>query len=184
MGSCDSDDQKVNKLELCCEVSNNPKVLITPEVGDTEDLKLQGGADDKSNITTDKFKQSWDQHQTANDEVQIKQEVDSDSDTEMDSAYRIIGTFNVCEVKTFKREDEMISPDTETSLRIGPKNDINQAEVEVDNKANLDYALTNKLNVCAKDNITFIKENVHYNSLNSKDGVNKNNVHQSQSKGK
>ena len=180
MGICDSDDKKVIKLDICY----NPKISNKPEASEStihnkEGFKMHNG------FIADNIKQSWDQHETAIDDVQIKTEVDSNSDIEVDLAYRIIDTFNVCEVKTFKREDEMVSPETETSLKIGPQYDHNEAQVkaEVDNKANLDYALTYDLNICAKDKLAFIKENVDYENMNAVYDVNKRPVNLLEGKG-
>ena len=180
MGICDSDDKTVIKLDICY----NPKISRKPEASEStihnkEGFKMQNG------FVADNIKQLWDQHETAIDDVQIKPEVDSDSDIEVDLAYRIIDTFDVCEVKTFKQEDEIISPDTETSLKIGSQNDHNEAQVkaEVENKANVDYALTYDLNICSKVKLAFIKENVDYERMNTKYDVNKRPVNLLQDKG-
>ena len=153
MSICDSDDKKVIdiKPEVCCEICNNSNIQVKPEVGDTtsnaeEDLRLQNCSDDKTNIV-----QSGDQPQNVTGEVQIKQ-VDSDSDIEVDLAYRIIDTFNVCDVKTFKQENETISSDTKTSSEIGLQNDHNQTDLKVEADSNtaivenLDYKISNDLN--------------------------------------
>ena len=180
MGICDSDDKTVIKLDICY----NPKISSKPEASEST-IHNKEGFNMQNGFVADNIKQSWDQHETAIDDVQIKPEDDSDSDIEVDLAYRIIDTFNVCEVKTFKQEDEIISPDTETSLKIGSQNDHNEAQVkaEVENKANVDYALTYDLNICSKDKLAFIKENVDYESMNSKYDVNKRPVNLLQDKG-
>ena len=107
MGIGDSQENRVNdiKQELCCELDNNPGISINSEAGNsmcnnTEDLRLKDDSGDNVNIN-----QSLDQHQNPIDVVQIKHELNDDSDIEVDCAYRIIDTLNVCEIKTFKQEN-------------------------------------------------------------------------------
>ena len=106
MGVGDSEENRVNdiKQELCCEIYNTPGISIKSEAGNstcnnTEDLCLKDDYDDNINID-----QSGDQPQNSIDVVQIKHELNGDSDIEVDCAYRIIDTLNVCEIKTFKQE--------------------------------------------------------------------------------
>ena len=174
MGIGNSEDTKVNgiKHDLCCEIGNHHKISIKSEARDSpsnnaEDLRLKDDSDDNLSIN-----QSGDQPQNVNDDVQIKHEVNGDSDIEVDLAYRIIDTFNVCEVKTFNQEDEQISPDT-TLFKIGLQNNQKQTQlkVEVDNKAYMD----NNIDTFSfdKSKIACIKENVDYENQNSEDDVNK-----------
>ena len=172
-GIVDLDEEKVigTKLELCSEKYNNPKVLIKREAidhtsDDTEDLWLQDDSDNKTNIM-----QSGVQPQYAIDKVQIKHEVDSDSDVEVDFAYRIIDTFNVCEVKSFKRENENISSDRKTPFKTELQN-------ETAIVGDLYSKVNTKLIVSGKEKHGFINEYV-----NLEDDVNKKLVHQLQSKG-
>ena len=180
------------KLESCSsETSSNSRIAMQPEVmGSTihnaEHFILQDSPDYKTNITTDVIKQSVDQTQNIIDVVQVKHEIDSDSDIEVDLAYRIIDTFNVCEVESFKQEVESISSDTETSLKIELQNDEKQTQikVEVDNKKDiledLDYREHNNLNVC-DNNIVIMNENE--DCMNIEDDMNKTSVHRLQIKG-
>ena len=111
-----------------------------------------GDSDDKTNIKTLNMRQTDDQPHNVIDEVQIKQELHSDSDIEVGLAYRIIDTFDVSEVRTFKQESEQLSPDTETSLKIGQTNNKQtQLKVEMDNKSNLDCEMMDTLNVCDQE---------------------------------
>ena len=119
------DDKKVTdiKLEICCGIHNTSRISIAPEAIDfinnsTECVSLKYDSDDKINIETDVKKQLCNMSQSEIDDVKIKQQVDSDSDVEVDLAYRVIDTFNKYEVKTFKQDDEEISTDCETSLKI------------------------------------------------------------------
>ena len=181
MSIIDSDDKQIIdiKQELFCEKCNNPKISVRPEANDstsndTEYSRLQDVSNDKTNIKTDTIKQSEDQHQNSNHELQIKHEVNNDSDIGVDFAYRIIDTFTACEVKMFKREDDKSSPDTETLLKVKQTNKRQiQLKLEVDNKTDLNYDMANNLNVCDKEKIAFMKENVDYDDLNIEDNVNK-----------
>ena len=188
------DDEKVIgiKLESCSsEISNNSRIAMQPEVmasliNNSDNLMLQGGSDYKTNITTDNVKQSVDQTQNIIDVVQVKHEIDSDSDIEVDLAYRIIDTFNVCEVESFKQEGESISSDTETSLKIELPNDEKQTQIKVEGDNNtdilkdLDYREDNNLNACEKK-IVIMNENEDY--INIEDDVNKTPVQRLQIKG-
>ena len=181
MGIGDSDDK--HKLELC----NNPNVSVKREASDSssddlEDLRIQDGFDDKIYIKTDTINPSEDQRQISINELQIKHEVNSDPDIEVDLAYRIIDTFNPCEVKMFKREDEKISLDTKTLLKVGQTN-IKQPQLKVDVDKKTDYEIINNLNVSENEKIEFVKENMDYDNLNLEDDVNQNPVHQLQIKG-
>ena len=185
MGIGDLDDKQAVdiKLELCCDICNNPSVSVKREASDsssndTEDLRIKDGFDDNINIKTYTINPSVDQHQNEINELHIKHEVNSDPDIEVDLAYRIIDTFNPSDI--FKREDEKFSPDNKTLLKVGQTN-INQLQLKVDKKT--DYVMTNNLNVCEKEKIPFVKENVDYDNLNLEDDVSKNLVHQLQSKG-
>ena len=186
-----SDDKKEIdiKQELFCEKCNNPNISVKPEANDstgnnTEYSRLQDVSNDKTNIKTDTIKQSEDQPQNSIDEVQIKREINSDSDIEVDLAYSIIDTFNACEVKIFKREDGTISPDSEKLSKVRQTNNNKiQLNEEDDNKTDFNYVITNNLNVCDKEKIAFIKENVDYDGINIEDDVNKKTDHQRQSKG-
>ena len=168
-----SDDKKTIdiKLEPCCKICNNPKVPIKPKAsGSTsnkpEYLSHQDGASDETNTKTDGIMQPDNQAQNGINGIKIKHEIDSNSDI-------------VCQVKTFKREGEQILSDTKTLLNI----DQTQIKVEVDNEIDLDYHMTNNVNVCDKENTALRKENVDYDNLNLEDAVNKQPVHQLQSKG-
>ena len=182
-----SDDQKVKniKLESCCEICIN-NVSLQPEASDYTDnteehLRLQDGADDQINIKTDNITQSANQPQNTFDEMQIKHDTDCDSDIEVDLAYRIIDTFNMCEIKTFKTEDEKILPDNEMPLNMEQTNNKpSQLNVEVDKKTNFLYEMTN---ICNMKKIAHIKDNVDYENLNVDDDENKKHVHQLQNKG-
>ena len=166
MCNCDSDHKEVMNMqsEVYCEVYNNPDILVNTETSDS---------------ASDNIMQSLDQPQNTIDEVQIKHEVVSDSDIEVDLAYRIIDTFNVGEVKTFKLEGEKISPFTETSLKIEFQNDHKRTQSKVE----VDYEMANDLKVSCKEEISIIKGNVDCENLTSKDYVNKKPVHQLLSKG-
>ena len=184
MGIGDYGDKKAIdiKLELCCEVSNNSNVSLKPEASvstcnKTGYLRQHDGSEDETNTKTDNIIQADIKLQNANNKMQIKHELVSDSDIEVDFAYRIIDTFNICEVKTFKREGEQILPDTKT-LKI----DSTQIKVEVDNQSDLDYHMTNKVNVCSNEKTAPRKENVDYDNRNLNDDVNKH-VRHLQSKG-
>ena len=147
-GIADDDKKGIDiKLKLCCEICHTPTISIKPEASNstsnnTEYIKLHDGSDDKSTI-----KLSRDQRQTTNDKVQLKQEVDSDSDTEVDLAYRIIDNFHAGNVKTIKRESENVLPNDEISLTRGFQNYHNNSS-EVNNKADiekdLDYEIQSK----------------------------------------
>ena len=191
MGMGDTVDKEVIdiKQELCYETCNNSKTAIPPEamyatISNTEHLRLHDGSNFKTNIN-----QSEDQPQNLMDEVHIKHEINSDSDIEVGLAYRIVDTFNFCEGKSFKREGELISTDTETPFKIGLQNDHNQTQLrfEVDNKTDivddLDYKENNNLNAIASDKgkITITNENEDY--MNIEHDVNKMPVHNLQSKG-
>ena len=172
-GIGDLDDKKVidNKLELCSTTYNNSKILIKREASDhtsddTEDLTLQDDSDNKTNIM-----QSGVQPQYAIDEVQIKHEVDSDSDVEVDLAYSIIDTFNVCEVKSFKREIENISPDSETSFNTELQNETAIVGY-LDSKVNTNFSVSGKG-----------KYGLIHEHMNLEDDVKKTLVHQLQNKG-
>ena len=230
MGIADSDDKKVIdiKLELYCEICNNPKISIKPEVSSSSsnnldylnhqdgsydknkfDIKLEpcceicnppkisikleanrftgnkpeylrhmDGSDDKSSIKTDILMQSDNQAQNLSNEMQIG-EVNNDSDVEVNLAYKIIDTSNVCEVNTFKRDAEKILSDTKPLFKI----DQTQLTVEVDNKIDLGYEMTDNLNVCDNKKTALKKENVDYDNLILEDDVNKQPVHELQSKG-
>ena len=191
MGICDSDDKKVIdiiKLEPCHEICNN-RLSMKPEADDYtrntgEHLRLQDGSDNQTNIKTDNIKQSWDQPQNTIDEVQIQHGMDRDSDIEVDLAYKIIDTYNICEAHPFKIDNENILPDTETSLSIGqPNYKQAQLKVEVDYKTDFLCETTNTLNVCNIEKIILKKENMDYENLNVGDDVDKKPVHQLQSKG-
>ena len=165
---CDGDynDKKVINIEpeVYCEIYNNPDILVKTETSDS---------------TSDNIKQSVDQPQNTIDEVQIKHEVDSDSDIEVDLAYRVIDTFNVGDVKMFKQEGEKISSYTETSLKI----DFQNYHKHTQSKVEVDYEIANDLKVSDKEEIVIVKGNVDCENLTSKDDVNKKPVHQLQSKG-
>ena len=122
MGIGDFDPKKVIdiKLESCCDILVNP-VANNSTSTYTEDLLIEAGSDDKTNFKTNNIKYSGDQPPNAIDEVQIKQEVDDDS-VEVDFSYKIIDTFNSCEVQTFKPKEEKILPANETSFNIGQAN--------------------------------------------------------------
>ena len=170
------------KLEPCCEICNPPKISIKLEANrftgnKPEYLRHMDGSDDKSGIKTDITMQSDNQAQNLSNEMQIK-EVDNDSDFDVDLAYKIIDTSNVCEVNAFKREGEKILPDTKPLLKI----DQTQLRVEVDNTIDSSYKMTNTLNVCDKEKTALKKENVDYDNLILEDDVNKQHV-QLQSKG-
>ena len=188
------DDEKVIgiKLELCSsETSNNSRIAMQSEVTDStihdsDNLMLQDDSDYKTNITTDTIMQSGDQTQDIIDVVQVKHEIDSDSDIEVDLAYRIIDTFNDCEAESFKQEGESISPDSETSL----KNEVpydhmqTQIKVEVDNNTDLLEDLDDKedINLNACDNkIVIVNENEDY--MNIEDEMNKTHDHPLEIKG-
>ena len=147
MGICHLDDKQVidMKLELCCDICNNPKVSVKCETSEpsSNDLRIQDGFDDKIICKTDTINLSDDHPQNAIDELQIKHEVNSDPDIEVDLAYRIIDTFNRCELKMFKREDEKISPDTETLLKVG-QTDIKQTQLKVEVDKNPVHQLQSK----------------------------------------
>ena len=167
-----SDDKKEIdiKLELCCIICNNSTVSVKPEAADSTSnnadyLRQQDDSNDKCNIKIDTIKQSEDQPQNSINEVPIKLEVNSDSDIEVDLTYRIIDTFNACEVKIFKREDEKISPDSEKLLKIIIENKI-QLNGEED-----------------KEKIAFMKEHADCDGINIEDDVNKKNDNQRHSKG-
>ena len=176
MDICDSDNEKVIDLkpELGCEISNTYEVKPEASLStsnNTEYLMVQD-----SNIKTEMIKQSVVEPQDAINEMQIKHEVNSDSDIEVDLAYKIIDTFNVCELKTFKQECEKISLHTDTLLPIQRANNKpTSLKVELDTITDLDYEMTSDLNVLGK--------NVHYDDLSLEDGVNKKPVHSMQSKG-
>ena len=159
MGCDVIDDEKVIgiKLELCSsETYNNSRIAMQPEV--TDSTIHNSDSDSKTNITRDTIMQSEDQTQNIIDVVQIKHEIDSDSDIEVDLAYRIIDTFNDCEGESFKHEVEGISPDTKTSLKKEFQYDHvqTQIKVEVDNNTDLledlDYKEDIDLNSCDKKN--------------------------------
>ena len=153
-------------LELCCIICNNSTVSVKPEAA----VSTSNNADDsndKCNIKIDTIKQSEDQPQNSINEVPIKREVNSDSDIEVDLTYRIIDTFNACEVNIFKREDEKISPDSEKLLKIRQTNN---------NKIQLNGEED-------KEKIAFIKEHVDCDGINIEDDVNKKNDNQRHSKG-
>ena len=184
MGIGDYGDKKAIgiKLELCCEVSNNSNVSLKPEASvskcnKTDYLRQPDGSEDETNTKTDNIIQPDIQPQNENNKMQIKNELVSDSDIEVGLAYRIIDTFNICEVKTFKREGEQILPDTKP-LKI----DSTQIKVEVDNQLDLDYHMTNKVNVCSSVKTSLRKEHVDYDNQNLTDDVNKHVCHL-QSKG-
>ena len=188
MGICDSDDKKVIdviKLEPCC----NNHVSMKPEANNYtsntgEHLRLQDGSDHQTNIKTDNIKQSWDQPQHTIDEVQIKHGMDRDSEIEVDLSFRIIDTYNICEVHPYNIDDENILSDTKTAFNIGQTdNKQAQLKVEVDNKTDLICEMTNTLNVCNIEKNTCIKENVDYENLNVDDDVNKKSVQHLQNKG-
>ena len=135
IGIGDSQDNKViDKLKLCCEICSNHNISIKCEdsnskSNNTEDLHLK---DDSDDIKTEYIKPSGDPPQNETDAFQIKPEVNGDSDIEVDLAYRIIDTFNICKVKTFKQElhlpeeDEKISPDAKSSMNRGLQNNHKQ----------------------------------------------------------
>ena len=193
MGICGSDREKEIHIDsgVFCEMYNNPNTPVNPEAGDstsniTAYLTVQDNTDDKTNI-----KQSGDQPQNAIDQVKIKHEVDSDLDIDVDLTYRILDTFNVCEVKTFKREGEKNSPDTKTSLKLGLQTDHTQTQlVEVDNniatKADLHDKISNNLSTYDTEKLAFIKEidcEVDSETINLEDEVNEKTVRLLQSKG-
>ena len=138
-----------------------------------------------NNSTTHTIKQSEDQPQNTIDGVQIKHEIDSDSDIEVDLAYRIIDTFNVCEVKSFKREGESSLPETSPKVKLQNDHRKNKFKVEVDTTTNiaedLYYQEDNHLNSGDKEKNVFLTEDVDY--VNIEDVVNKSPVHQLQNKG-
>ena len=180
----DSDDKKAIdiKLEPCCKKCNNTKISIMPEAGSStrntpEFFNHQDGSSDETNIKPDDIIQSDNHAQNIINGIKINHEIDSNSDIEVDFAYRIIDTFNVCEVKTFKREGE----NTKTLLKI----DQTQIKVEVGNQIDLDYHnnMTNNVNVCDKEKNVMRKENVDYDNLNSEDDMNKQHFPQLQIKG-
>ena len=169
-----SDDKKEIdiKLELCCIICNNSTVSVKPEAADStsnnaDDLRQQDDSNDKCNIKIDTIKQSEDQPQNSINEVPIKREVNIDSDIEVDLTYRIIDTFNACEIKIFIREDEKISPDSEKLLKIRQTNN---------NKIQLNGEED-------KEKIAFMKEQVDCDGINIEDDVNKKNDNQRHSKG-
>ena len=169
-----SDDKKGIdiKLEFCCIICNNSTVSVKPEAADStsnnaDDLRQQDDSNDKCNIKIDTIKQSEDQPQNSINEVPIKLEVNSDSDIEVDLTYRIIDTFNACEVKIFKREDEKISPDSEFFLKIRQTNN---------NKIQLNGEED-------KEKIAFMNEHVDCDGIKIEDDVNKKNDKQRHSKG-
>ena len=144
-----------------------------------EYVSHQDGSYDKSNV-----KQPGDQSQNTIDVVQIKQEVHSNSDIEVDVAYGTIDTFNPCEVKTFNQEDEKISPDTKTPLKIGQtNNEHTQLKVEVDTNTDIDSEMTNSLNVCDKQQNASIRDHVDYDTLTREDQVHKRPVYQLHTRG-
>ena len=162
----DSDYKKgVNNMEpeVYSEIYNNPDIIVKTETSDS---------------TSDNLMQS-DQSQIAMDEVLIKHEVDSDSDIEVDLAYRIIDTFNVGDVKTFKREGEQISSYTETSMKLEFQN----YHKHTQSKVEMDYETANDLKVSDKKEIVIIKGNVDCENSTSKDDMKKTTAHQLQSKG-
>ena len=95
-----------------------------------ENFKLQNDSDDK----TYNIRSSGDDPPNIIGDAKIKQEVDSDSDIEVDLAYRVIDTFDVREGKSFKQEDDNISLDTDTSFKTGLHNDHNQLQLKMESK--------------------------------------------------
>ena len=131
-------------------------------------MRLKYDSDDKINIETDVKKQLCNMSQSEIDDVKIKQQVDSDSDVEVDLAYRVIDTFNKYEVKTFKQDDEEISTDCETSLKLGLQYGHTETRLKLEmDKTATEGDLDNKiLNHFDNKEITFLKENVEYENLN------------------
>ena len=162
------------KLELCYKTCNNPKIPMKPKAMDATINKS----------TTHTIKQSGDQPQNTIDGVQIKHEIDSDSDIEVDLAYRIIDTFNVCEVKSFKREGESSLPETSSKIELQNEHMKTQFKVEVDTTTDiaedLYYKEDNNLNAGDKKKSVFVTEDMDY--VNIKD-VNTTPVLQLQNKG-
>ena len=173
----ETDDTKVIeiKLGLCSKTCNDPKIPIKPEAMDAT----------ITNSTTDTITQSGDQPQNAFDRVQIKHEIDSDSDIEVDLAYSIIDTFNVCEVKSFKREGASSLPETSPKVKLQNDHRKTQFKVEVDNKTAITEDLyceeDNHWNAGDKEKNVFVTEDVDY--VNIEDVVNKTPVYQLQNKG-
>ena len=119
------------------------------------------------------------------DGVQIKHEIDSDSDIEVDLAYKIIDTFNVCEVKSFKREGESSLPETSPKIELQNDHRKTQFKVKVDTTTDiaedLYYKEDNHLNAGDQGKNVFVTEDVDY--VNIEDVVNNTPVHQLQNKG-
>ena len=167
MGICDSADKKVVdiiKLEPCYEMCNN-RLSMKPESKDYtrntgEHLMLQDDFDNQTNIKTDNL-QLGDQPHNTIDQVKIQPGMDRDSD--IDLAYRIIDTYNICEAHPFKIDNENILPDTEMSLSIGQPNNIQaQLKVEVDYKTDFLCETTNTLNVLVLDDDQFVYSIVYH----------------------
>ena len=174
LGICDSDDKKVIdiKLEQCYDICNTTVSMKTEAIDSTSNTREHVILQTNINIK---------QPQKTIDEVQIKHGMDHDSDIEVDLAYRIIDTYNICEVHPFQIDTKTILPDTKPALSIGqPNNKQAQLKVEVDNKTDFLYEMTN---VCSMEKIAFIKENVDYENLTVDDDVDKKPVPQLQKKG-
>ena len=155
MGIGDSDDTKTIdiKQEPCCETCNFPKISTKPEAigytsNKTDYLRHQDDANDETNIKTDNIMQPDNQYQNTMNEMKIKHEIDSDSDIEVKLAYRIIDTFNVCQVKTFKLEDKKILP-----------------------ALPLEVEMNSNMNICDNEKTALKKENMNYDNLNLEDDV-------------
>ena len=139
-------------------------------------MRHQDESSDETNTKTDAIMQPDNQVKNG---IKIKHEIDSNSDIEVDLAYRIIDTFNVCQVKSFKQEDEKILPDTNALLII----DQTHTKVEVDKQIGLDVGISSNVNVCDKEKTAMRTENVDYDNLNLEDDMNKQHFHKLQIKG-
>ena len=156
MGIGDFDPKKVIdiKSESCCDILVNPEANNSTSTN-ADDFLLEAGSNDKTDFITSNMKYSGDQPPNAIDEVQIKQEVDDDS-VKVDFSYKIIDTFNSCEVQNFKPKEEKILPYTGTSLNIGQANN-KQIQLNMDNKTDCKCEMTNAVNVCHKEKIVIKK---------------------------
>ena len=195
IGSDDFDDERV--IDVAPNSCNIQKISVNPESCNyvnnyTKYCDLQDDIDEAGIKRPDNSNTSGYQPHNANNEVQIKHEVVSDSDIEVDLAYRVIDTFNVYKENTFKVEGENTPQNTESSLKIKQEYDHTQTtiKVEVDNQTDietgmdrLDYMMNNKSVARSKEDISLEKESVDYETLNLEDDWNKNIAEQLQSKG-
>ena len=184
VGCVDFDYKKV--IDIAPESCNIPKISVDPVNIKADYLDLQVYTDDKA--AAYKCNPSGYQPQNTIDAVQIKHEVHSDSDVEVDLAYRIIDTFNTYEENKFKQEDENMSQNTEKSLKIRHLNDHTSTHIKVevddqtDIETDLDYTMNTSI-VCNKKDISLDKDYVNYDNIKFKNDLNTNIAEQQQSKG-